>query len=428
MRKIIASAAFVIVGALSIGVMPARAAVTYHYDGAVLHATSSINSVWMIATTTIETQAYDEPTFVAQYGAGIPILGSAISPNAINEAIPNTGTYYVMIKDTTGFAYYDVPENAYFFVLDDGVLTAASGETRIIQMEPDNGTTTQNPVTFNFKAYIAPQDVGNILNVRIELHNVDQNVIGAASFFSPSDLSLYFGTITEAGVFSFSTTTILGEGNYRFNALLDSCATVLGVCTFIQPIGGVHIEANTQFIVGTSTFIGQITQDSFAQMNNIFASTTATTTSALARSCVPLGGFDPMQCLAFLFVPDSVYLSRSLDTLYQNVLTRFPMGYVTDLIAILSTTTESSLPLIDATIPDGVAGSGSSIHVELAHSLDYILNATTSAFANESASSTETFFEITNGYWKIVVYLLAVLYMLRRILGAGMIPSFGKNK
>lgn len=132
-------------------------------------------------------------------------------------------------------------------------------------------------------------------------------------------------------------------------------------------------------------------------------------------------------CLGDVFVAlfqplpqDWQYIS---DQLYENVRIRFPLGYINDFISIISTTTEGTLTPIDAVIPSVLPGSGTHMTLSLAHVLDPMLNATTSQFANVSASSTETFGTITERYWDYLVYALTLLYLLSRILGTRMIPN-----
>jgi len=117
----------------------------------------------------------------------------------------------------------------------------------------------------------------------------------------------------------------------------------------------------------------------------------------------------------YLFAYDETYVASNTEFLSYTLLHKFPIGYITDIVDVFSTTTEGTLTVIDATIP-GALGFGSTqhIHLDITHVFDFLLNATTSQFNNVSASSTETFFEITNHYWSIIVYISALLYILYR--------------
>jgi len=243
-----------------------------------------------------------------------------------------------------------------------------SFDTHIISLSPSNGSTTPTaiPVHFNLSAYISEDDIGDFLGVSITLHNIDQNVF-LLSDLSSSDLVLLDQVqATTSGLFTYSTSTILADGNYRLNAVLE--ATVFGGL-FTNPFSGVLgiiDEQSTQFIVGSSTFIGNISQNSYEQYGNILASTTATSTGALASTCNPLRNnistaflnignsvsamdFNPVSCLSFLFIPDAGYTEFVLTNLKENVITHFPFGYLTRFYNVLATSTVIALPEISYT-------------------------------------------------------------------------------
>lgn len=131
-----------------------------------------------------------------------------------------------------------------------------------------------------------------------------------------------------------------------------------------------------------------------------------------------------------IFVPTDEQWKEVADTIREGVLEKWPLGYVTDFFTILSTTTVGTLTVIDATIPRGLGlGTGHYIRLDLNNVLDPYLYATTSQFFgdNPNTDSTATLYDITSGYWKIFVYLGALLYMLARIIGAGLIPSVSSS-
>lgn len=116
-------------------------------------------------------------------------------------------------------------------------------------------------------------------------------------------------------------------------------------------------------------------------------------------------------------------LSSTLSA--DNLKYRFPLGYVTDFVTIISTSTESSLVVVDATLPSVLPGGGAHIRIDLSHILDPVLNATSTIFNNASAPSTQTFYEITSHYWNIVLYLAVVFYIIARIVGSHIVPDLG---
>jgi len=298
-----------------------------------------------------------------------------------------------------------------------------NNNTRIIDFDPQEGfVSTSTLINFSLEAYINADDLSSIKGVRITLHNIDQNVL-LLGLFSPSDIWLVEEEIETAGFFNFSTSTTLGEGNYRLEACLERSYFGLLLNPFANIIDDETDCQSHQFIVVEGTFIGEISQSSFEQLNAIYGSSTATSTAQLAKSCNPFSGeFGTINCITFLLIPDSYYLSNTLNEFKTKVATHFPLGYITDFVGIMSTSTVGSLTVINATLPNALPGGGSSINLNLTGVLNPILNATTSIFTNSSASSTDTLFTITNRYWKIILYILAGLYIFRRILGSHIIP------
>jgi len=301
--------------------------------------------------------------------------------------------------------------------------------SRIISMIPENGTTTASTtIDFSLHAYINQADFERGSGVQVYLHNIDQNTL--FSTISPNDIILYDDYATSSGDFYFSTSTSLSEGNYRLYARLRGTSdSLLGIHVLgCSALGGylslACYEASTQFTVVSSTFLGLISQTSYSSANTLFSSTSATSTQFLQGSCNVLSGFSVMNCLAFLFVPDSGQLDSTIRNFRDNVATHFPLGYVTDFMAILSTTTESTLTVLSATVPSVLPGSGSVITLSLSHVLDSVLYATSGPFTGSGASSTATFYDVTSSYWRRILYLLAFLYILSRILGVRLIPSF----
>lgn len=301
-----------------------------------------------------------------------------------------------------------------------------STETRIIDFTPANGTTTPSgvPVDFSLHAYINPSDVGSWYSVKLTLHNIDQNVL-FLSFLSPNDIYFFEGNATTSGSFYFASSTILADGNYRIEAVMQK-SYLNGI--IVNPF--VIADESHQFTVGTSTFIGNISQNSFTDTQEIFGNSEATSTANLAKTCVPWSGtFDTLSCLAFLFVPDGKGLYDTVKSFKDNVSTHFPLGYVTDFINILSTTTVSTIPVVNATLPEGVPGTGANIQLALSSStVNWLWNSTVGDFANSSAPDTRSLFLIVSDYWNKIVYILTGLYIIRRILGHRAIPEIDVNK
>ena len=244
--------------------------------------------------------------------------------------------------------------------------TTKTNICQLLPAESVNGATTANPVTFSLKVYIAPADIGNIIGVKIALHNIDQNLLLFGDL-SPSDIYLFEGQATTSGMFEFSTTTVVGEGDYRIQANLTR-TYLYGV--FQDPYDGVNQEVSHHFIVGAPSVLGQLNENGYEILNGILqgitASSSASTTSAyLARGCNPLS-WDTTNCMVFLFVPDSNALNKTLTGFHDGVMVRIPWGYFTRFVAIMNTQGSSTLPAFVAHVQVG-AGSDMTPEIESIH-------------------------------------------------------------
>jgi len=137
--------------------------------------------------------------------------------------------------------------------------------------------------------------------------------------------------------------------------------------------------------------------------------------------------FSASQCVSILFTPEPTLIKSYVTRFKGDLTTHFPVGYITDLVTILGTTSSSTITIINATVPSFIPGTGSNIRLDLNGVLNPILNATTSRYSNISGSSTQTFYQITSYYWNLIIYILCGFYIFRRILGKSLIPHFGHN-
>lgn len=309
--------------------------------------------------------------------------------------------------------------NIYSGICPTTSTTTLDISTHIISIFPENGTTTSNTVTFEMQAYINPDDLAGISGISINFKNNDNNVFvfSELSPFSYDFLEYY--NIENGGYFTYSTTTYLGDGNYTVTGEILG-TTLTYIVNPLEGFLGVIDRVSNEFIVNEATFIGNLQSTIGAGLNALSGGRSATSTESLVNSCIPwASSFDTFNCISFLFVPNKMQIQSALVSLKENVLVNFPLGYVTDFISILSTTTTSSIKLIDTTIPTGILGSGTSIVLDLTNVLDPLFNATSSKIG----SSTKTFYELTSYYWDLLVYIAFAIYIISRILGSHLIPK-----
>lgn len=223
-----------------------------------------------------------------------------------------------------------------------------------------------------------------------------------------------FDMLQGSNLKQFATST-----NGDFSLVQSSCNSPLDECLVGYSHPWSYIDTTKGQIVGIGLY-GTTT---------ITSSTSTDIYTQYSSYCNILTGFDIKGCLTYLFIPSDAQISNIMTDIRSSVLTHFPIGYITDIVTILSSTTTRDIYVIDATLPTAL-GVGGGQHITLSANgvLDPILNATTSVFNNASASSTETFYEITNRYWQYVVYIGLVLYLLYRLMGEHIIPSLFTKK
>jgi hypothetical protein len=260
-----------------------------------------------------------------------------------NDDYPGTSFY---TSSTTSLLIEDM-----YFEYNSGVDCESDPSTRILDFSPDDGSTQSNPVLFTLSACVDTEDLGTIQGVNITLHNIDQNVL-LLSDFSPNDMYLLDERDIETpGLFQYSSTTILAEGNYRIEACIER-SYLFGF--IINPLSPIAQCESHQFVVGTSTWIGNISQNLWGDVNDFYDGLTATSSEALAQTCNILGGsFGVRECLAFLFIPSNSDLVEVMENARSGFLTRVPWGYFTRFISILTDTATTTLPTFTSTIQMG---------------------------------------------------------------------------
>ncbi len=232
--------------------------------------------------------------------------------------------------------------------------------THIIELTPSDhsfatstGTTTD--VVYNFSYYINENDIGQTFSVQVFLKNYDQNTLFGG--FSDSQTEFLDFTATTSGIGGLTGFMTLPDGNYMIKGQLKKSLWGLTL-----PKVGVIDEMENQFIVGSSTWLGDLVQGG---RNALEGYVNASSTRGLSfkekyESCNPFSGssstlffnikFDPILCIVALVKPDNVLLKDSIGEFKDNVLVRKPWGYLTRVYTIFSDTSTSTLPTFTTTL------------------------------------------------------------------------------
>jgi hypothetical protein len=220
--------------------------------------------------------------------------------------------------------------------------------TRFISTTPQNGSTTGAttfPIGTTF--YVAEEDFDDDLVVFITMNSTTgwycantavafEAITCHQSGGADPTIKTFTATIpSHSTVLGFSTTTSQRVG------LADVTYTIKNPY-FFGLLSSTIISTSTRFTVSTTTAIDDIIINARQGI--------ASTTEAYFDNCNPLSSWDLRQCLAgmvvYLFTPTKAEIEGMVLSLHNDVLTRFPIGYVTRFMAIVSSSTALMPPPI----------------------------------------------------------------------------------
>lgn len=361
---------------------------------------------WGSATST--TFSYSSGNSVYSMGGVTVSSGSSRYPYRIGTGAPALVFYDDEDGDLSWWNTYWASTTIQY---DNSVNLNDNSSTRFISFDPGMGNrySTTTPTASSSLTFYLNNDVEDSEELRMRYSLYRQGRDGIRRLIDGGNDTTWdffqgIGQYGESTVYFPNLFDYSLEGVYYWS--VDMCRPSFWSWSGCKSV----VASSTYFIVGDVTGYELAQGEAGQEAYDSYASTTL----ALARSCNPLAEFSFSTCLKLMIVPSpSILVSRVSD-----VLAIPPWGYIYRLYEIFAfDTASSSLPVISATIPSGILGAGSSISLDANHALDFVLNATTSQFLNSSASSTETFFEFTNRYWSVLVYLGFGFYVLSRIIG-----------
>jgi len=313
---------------------------------------------------------------------------------------------------------------SWYIVFGNGA-TGGSG-TRIETVAPYSGQllATSTHTTVGSTGFISSSDFNSYSELDINLQNSANSfqncadVICAGLSSSSINLDFVYPLTTEGYYFYSSSTQTLPIGKYYVKTKIKTGSfCLLGLCALTRDV----VATSTSFTISTTTKL-----DKLKDAVDLGVADFASTTIQSFQNC-GIADFDLFMCgkdmITYAFVPTSDALSSNMQLLHDNVLTHFPLGYLTDFYSIISTSTAGTLSVLSMTVPNGVIGTGASLSLNLTGVLDPLLNATTSTFNNVSASSTQTFYQVTSYYWNLVLYIMALFYIISRVIGSHLIPK-----
>jgi hypothetical protein len=273
--------------------------------------------------------------------------------------------------------------------------------------------------------YLKEQDYVSGGYVRLSYYRLEDLNVAVGS---PDLITRFFDLddIITDGYNTVSTTTgSLGlDGTYVYTMEYRKPSSwYSGILDFLSlglSNGTMVVSSSTTFVYGTTTPFEKTQAQWKADNQEFMASSTAS--ANVKEYCSFSTNFSMGLCISALFLPNSSDIYLSLNKLKEGIGSRFPFGYITSFADIVATTSTSTLTVLSLDVPPALGLGTPHAEVSINHSLDMILYATSGPFITATASSTETFFAITNRYWSYIVYLGTLLYILGRVIGTQAIP------
>jgi len=345
-----------------------------------------------------------------------------ISLNACSDYIL-TGTKYLYVFGdyVSSFHYQGIVG---YDVLVNGSLGSSYDYTTHFDSTIPTFTATSTvatSTTLTATGYINPDDYveGMTIEMDIWLRRTQTMGTGFLNDINQGDIVSLSLPISASGAFSVSTSTVFAvTGDYYAEYTISKpLGFFASIIDFFNPLGeGVAIVASTgrfYFTVVEKSALDLMFDEQGEYVSNFLNATSSPVSTACGFTTGNLG-----QCLIAMFIPSTAQISADIQYLKDTVMTKFPIGYVTDLYTIMSTSTVGSLTVLEATIPSGMAGTGAHLSLDLTGVLDDVLYAsTTASFISSTENDTRTLYDITNEYWEKLVYILTAFYVLARVFG-----------
>lgn len=239
--------------------------------------------------------------------------------------------------------------------------------TRFITYTPEQDSTvaTSSSFTYGVSGYISEEDFTENSFVRMRLSNLTQEGLNfsqtagfAGWFIGDEERIEYEFPIYTSGAFDVSTTTEL-ELIGRYQVDVDLIAPSFD-WWFIS-IGETTLLSETYyFTASTTTWFDDYTTTIGEQLSELFS---ATTTAECNISLTGILDKDNLKsCVFYLYAWSGDSITAVLGDYLDDFLYRVPWGYATRIYNIITTTSASTTPPnLTMTLPEGMAGTGSSL-------------------------------------------------------------------
>lgn len=248
--------------------------------------------------------------------------------------------------------------------------------TRIVSMSP-SATTTATSTVFALEvvSMVLPEDYVEGMELKVTYYRQSNSQLAAVAASQPGlapDSGVYEIPLTGSGRYTFSTTTsITAVGVYWYTAEIifpeGFFETILGFFDFGEAtLQEKAYRKNTTFTVVEMNGIDLLYADpntviTDGVFGNFLENVDATSCNIIS------GDFDMIDCLKLLIIPPTPTLVAMWDSLMNNTLRIFPLGYITRFLEIVTLSTPVMPPALEYTYgtsaPTELEGKGMSFQI-----------------------------------------------------------------
>jgi len=366
---------------------------------------------------------YTAPPNVGAYtyfNGSVPITNAFTPSNGANYiffwAIPGGGCDYAQAIGYIVFTYAG------------GGSTSPSPDyeadlsTRVISIYPEDDQLVEATST-NFELW-------SLININIDDYVEDNDWYVRFRYIRQEDLQLAVANtdllytnvdvpITQWPNFDIvsATTSIERVGTYLYTVQIRTPSVINNILGWFNLNNlydpGLVAEKSGTFIVVEPTQLDSYIESMASTTDNLIL--TPGTFDDVAENCNPISGFSFTGCISGLLIPNQAQMSTAVDVAKTQILNKAPVGYVSRVVSIVSSSATTSLPDLDYTPGSGPL-EGQEFHFEpnaLLASADTIIRTDLVSDQNEPKNLWDIFMPI----WNILIYAGVLLMIVSDVTG-----------
>lgn len=295
-----------------------------------------------------------------------------------------------------------------------------AGRTRIVSVNPTDQQTVASSTTFSLSASIYVNEAEYVNDMFLRFRYIRQQDLQAVVanqnvLYTTIDVPItHFGSSIL-----YATTSIDRVGEYLYSVQIRQPSIINEVLSWFN-LGNLYDpqlirSSDTRFIVVERTTLDQYLFDMASTTTAILGDPGVF--EDVASSCNPISGFDFIQCISGLLIPNQTQLGLAVNTLQTQVLQKAPVGYITRLITILNGSATTSLPLISYTFGTESPLAGETLDFNFNSTLASANTILTQDWVSNNSEDPQNIWTIFMPLWNILVYAVLIMMIVSEITG-----------